>query len=141
MTENDASPVCPSAQPDWDGSIVIGVVGGTAEEPQVSLLTNPLPVTEELLGLSSPVTPTEVFRFAAPCLCAGCVHFKDASCRLAERVVKMLPKAAERLPVCAIRPRCRWWQQEGPAACVRCPQVVTDNYNPSAQMRKTAYEA
>ncbi len=25
----------------------------------------------------------------------------------------------------------RWWQQEGKAACMGCPQVITDIYNPS----------
>jgi hypothetical protein len=139
LTKAGAPPFCPSAEFGWDGSVAIGVVGGTAEKPRVSLLATPQPVTEELLALASPVTPTEVLRFAAPCLCDGCIHFKDANCRLAERIVKFLPKVTDRLPVCAIRARCRWWLQEGAAACTRCPQVVTDNHYPSAEMRRTAY--
>ena len=135
---SNAEPLCPSAQPDWEGASTIGVIGGTANEPLMGYLGKPLPVTDEIVALSAPVTPTEVFRFAAPCMCAGCVHFEDSSCRLATRVVKLLPAVVERLPKCAIRPKCRWWQQEGKAACLRCPQVVTENYNPSEAMRQAA---
>jgi hypothetical protein len=40
------------------------------------------------------------------------------------------------LPACAIRPACRWWQQEGKAACQRCPQVVTQAYAPSERVTR-----
>jgi hypothetical protein len=95
-------------------------------------------VTDEMLALSEPVTPTEVFRFAAPCLGTGCLHFGQQKCHLARNIVKILPAVTEQLPSCAIRPDCRWWQQEGKEACLRCPQVVTDNYNPSQSMRAAA---
>jgi hypothetical protein len=130
--------LCPSAQPGWEASVAIGVVGGTADQPRMVHFVAPRNVTDELLALSAPVTPTEVFRFAAPCMCAGCVHFADAKCRLATRIVKLLPAVADKLPRCAIRQHCRWWQQEGKAACIRCPQVVTANYNPSEAMRVAA---
>src|SRR5437763_115569 len=32
----------------------------------------------------------------------------------------------EALPRCGIRPRCRWFAQNGRAACEVCPLVVTD---------------
>ena len=135
----DARPLCPSAQPDWEESVVFGVVGGTAEEPRVAHLETTLPLDDELRARVEPVTPAEVFRMAAPCLCTGCVHFEGETCNLAKRIVRVLPTVTDRLPKCAIRPRCRWWQQEGPAACARCPQVVTDNYNASESMREAAY--
>jgi len=130
--------LCPSAPPEWEGSRVIGVVGGSAAEPRVSSLSEPLPVTNELLALSGPVSPTEVFRFAAPCHCTGCAHFAEQKCTLVERIVQLVPEVVEQLPFCLIRNECRWWQQEGKAACQRCPQVVTDNYNPSSAMREAA---
>lgn len=140
MTDGSGTPkpLCPSAQPEWQGSLVIGVVGGTAEKPYVSHLDNSQPVTVELLKLADPVSPTEVFRFAAPCLCKGCAHFESDRCHLVERVVKLLPIVTTDLPACEIRPSCRWWQQEGIAACLRCPQVVTNNYNPSPLMIQAA---
>jgi len=131
--------LCPSAQPDWEGAVVIGVMGGSASEPQLSHLNSPLPVTQEILSLAEPVTPTEVFRIAAPCLEAKCQHFVAATCRLAERLSNLLPEITERPPACAIRAQCRWWGQEGLSACRRCPQVVTDNYNPSHLMKKVAH--
>jgi hypothetical protein len=136
--ESKTSPLCPSAQPDWDDAALIGIVEGTPEKPVVTPLRRPLPPSEEILRLASPVTPTEVFRFAAPCLSQGCLHFSDGKCRLAEKIALLLPPVTETLPKCAIRPRCLWWRQEGRAGCLRCLQVVTDNYNPSELMRVAA---
>jgi len=120
------------------GSVVLGVVGGTAEEPRLAYLKEPQPITEDLLALSAPVKPTEVFRFAAPCAGGGCLHFDGTSCRLATKTVQLLPAAVNRLPRCRLRPRCRWWRQEGRDACLRCPVVVTENYLPSEQQRQAA---
>ena len=131
--------LCPSAQPDWPQAIAIGTVGGTADAPMVTHLGTTLPITGDLLALVDPVTPAEVLRFAAPCLCDGCIHYDDDTCHLAQRVVDVLPPVTERLPKCAIRRDCRWWQQEGREACARCPQIVTDNYNADDAMQRAAY--
>jgi hypothetical protein len=136
--DTDTPPLCPSAQPEMADSVVFGVVGGTVEEPRVGYLKETLPVTDEILALASPVKPTEVFRFAAPCAGGGCQHFDGTNCRLVRRTVNMLPAVVEVLPSCRIRPNCRWWQQEGKAACMRCPLVVTENYLPSEQQRHVA---
>jgi hypothetical protein len=135
----DRTPLCPSAQADWPDGVVFGIVGGTVEDPWVEHLAETLPVDDELLVLTEPVTPAEVLRIAAPCLCSGCVHFEANTCQLARRVVESLPAVVETLPRCSIRPKCRWWLQEGPAACNRCPQIVTDNYSASEDMRAAAY--
>lgn len=144
MSERAKRPVdllCPSAPPDWKDAVVIGVVVGTAEAPRVTSLTTPLPVTEALLKLAEPVAPTEVFRFAAPCAKEGCRHFGSGACQLAAKAVKMLAPAEERLPFCLIRANCRWFAQEGGAACLRCPQVVTDNVYPTVAMHRAANPA
>ena len=130
--------LCPSAEPSWRGAVAFGIIGGSPAEPLAKYLPAALPVTEALLDLAKPATPPEVFRFAASCLNSGCVHFKGDACTLASRVVKLLPEVMDRLPRCAIRASCRWWRQEGVAACRRCPQVVTENYNPSDSMRAAA---
>lgn len=138
ITANITTPLCPSARPEWGNSAVFGVLTGTVEEPRVTYLNQPQPVTEELMALSGSVTPTEVFRIAAPCAGNGCQHFNGTDCRLATRIVQQMHAVASELPPCPIRRNCRWWQQEGKAACMRCPQVVTDNYNPSEQIRQVA---
>jgi hypothetical protein len=123
--------LCPSARPESENSFVFGIIGGTVAEPRVAYLKQPLPITDELIAKASPITPAEIFRAAAPCATKGCQHFDGQDCRLATRIVEQLPAVAEELPPCSIRRDCRWWNQEGKAACMRCPQVITDNYNPS----------
>jgi len=130
--------LCPSAQPEMTGAAVIGVVGGDAETPQLRPLERPLPVTPELLALAEPAAPTEVFRFSAPCLTAGCRHFTGRNCNLATKIVQMLPPVSSELPECDIRPRCRWFAQEGGSACQRCPQIVTDDARPTTELRLAA---
>lgn len=134
----DKTTLCPSARPELADSIVFGLVGGKAIQARVTYLKQPLPVTDELLAKASPVTPTEIFRTAAPCASKDCQHFDGKDCRLATRVAEKLPAVVKELPPCFIRRDCRWWQQEGKAACLRCPQVITDNYNPSELMHEVA---
>jgi len=129
---------CPSAQPEMAGSVVFGVVGGTVEEPRVGYLTQPLPASPEVLALAGAAPPGEVFRFGAPCAGAGCLHFDGAKCRLAQRIVQGLLPVVDALPPCHLRPTCLWWKQEGRAACMRCPQVVSQVEGPSAEMRRAA---
>ncbi|WP_375511290.1 nitrogen fixation protein [uncultured Nostoc sp.] len=134
----DKTTLCPSARPESVDSVVFGVVGGTVTEPRVAYLKKPQPITDELIAKASPITPAEIFRTAAPCATKGCQHFDGQDCRLAMRIVEKLPPVAEELPSCSIRRDCRWWQQEGKAACMRCPQVITDNYNASELAVKVA---
>jgi hypothetical protein len=120
------------------GSRVLGVVGGTAEAPDVAYLNETLPVTPELLAAAAPVEPTEVLRFAAFCEQSACRHFRENRCSLATRIVQILPAVAEALPPCTIRPTCRWFGQEGKAACLRCPQIVTLSYEPNEAFQRAA---
>lgn len=133
--------LCPSARPEMEDSVVFGLISGTVTKPRVAYLKQPLPVTDELMAKASPVTPAEIFRTAAPCAAKSCQHFDGTDCRLAMRIVEKLPAITEKLPPCSIRARCRWWQQEGKVACMRCPQVITDNYSSSDLIREVATPA
>jgi hypothetical protein len=137
-TAAEKTTLCPSARPESEGSIVFGIISGTVAEPRVAYLKQPQPVTDELIAKASPITPAEIFRTASPCATKGCQHFDGQDCRLATRIVESFPAVAEELPPCSIRRDCRWWQQEGKAACMRCPQVITDNYNGSELALKVA---
>lgn len=134
----DVPLLCPSAEPGWNDARMIGVVGGTACAPRVTPLERTLPVTPELLALARPVQPTEVFRFAAPCMTSQCHHFGQGACRLAAKIVRKLDAVTDTLPHCLIRAECRWFRQEGREACRRCPQVVTDNALASPAMHEAA---
>jgi hypothetical protein len=135
-SKGDTEPLCPSAPPEMEGAMVFGVVGGTAQAPRLAHLIQPLPVTDELLALAEPASPRAVFRTAAPCAASACLHFAQGTCRLASRIVEELPAAVDGLSACRIRPSCRWWQQEGKDACLRCPLIVTETVNPTEQLRQ-----
>ena len=137
--EKSSDLLCPSAQPDMPGAFVLGVVEGTVEEPRVAYLDVPQPWSEELLPEHSDIVPTEVFRFAAPCAGHGCRHFDGSHCALAERSTRLLSPVVERLPPCAIRPRCRWFAEQGKHACERCPMVVTSDHRADALAETVAY--
>lgn len=137
LTKADKTPLlCPSAQPRGKESVMFGVVGGTVEEPRLRYLKQPVPVSDDFLDISALAEPTEIFRFAAPCVRKACQHFDGSKCRLVSKTVQLLSEVVEVLPPCRIRSNCQWWQQEGKAACMRCPQVVTTTYNPSEQIRQ-----
>lgn len=140
-TEDPCGPgpalMCPSAQPDMEDGLVLGVIEGQ----RLAWLEKPQPVTSQLLALTREVDPRNIFRFAAPCEERRCVHFDGQDCRLATRIVRILPRAVEVLPPCSIRPDCRWYQQEGKAACLRCPEVITHIENASAEMIRVATPA
>jgi hypothetical protein len=126
--------LCPSAPGRPGESVLIGVVTGKPGSPRVTPTDLPLEVTAELLALAGPVSASEVFRFASHCRGAACVHFFGNACQLAVRGAALLPEVTADVPKCAIRPRCRWFRQEGIAICKRCPQIVTEQYAPSPEM-------
>jgi len=130
--------MCPSAQPDMADAVILGVRGGSLEAPFVSYLEQPEPVSAELLALSHPLPPTEVYRFAARCEERACRHFDGRNCNLATRIVQILPAVVDALPACKIRHECRWFQQEGRPACMRCPQVITQVENAGEQFKLAA---
>src|SRR5215510_5437928 len=133
-TKPDGAPLCPSAQPEMDGASVFGLVQGTATAPRVAYLDRIIPLTPAIAATAAPVEPAEVFRIGAPCASAGCQHFAGGRCRLAVKLVRTLQPAVVHAPPCALRPQCMWWRQEGVAACVRCPQIVTRMHGASAEL-------
>ena len=135
---SDEALLCPSAQPEMPDAQILGVVSAGAAQPLVTYLSEPVAATSELLAQAVPAAPGEVFRLAARCETSRCTHFDGQQCRLATRIVEMLPEVAENLPPCIIRRSCRWYRQEGRAACARCPQVVTRNDDPDERLKVVA---
>jgi len=121
-----------------DGLRLLGVVEPTVEGPRLAYLNEEVPVTEELLAQTAPAQPTEVFRMAAGCEERRCLHFDGERCQLATRIVRFLPTVVDDLPICRIRSTCRWFEQEGREACLRCPQVVTESADVSPEYRRAA---
>ncbi len=132
------SKLCPSAQPGMDRCRVLGVVRQEGSTPILEYLNRLLPATTEILAMAAPLKPTEVFRLAATCAEHKCPHFDGADCQLATRVVQILPAIVDALPPCIIRTECRWYSQEGGAACKRCPAITTVSYDLSPQVREVS---
>jgi hypothetical protein len=129
---------CPSAHPKYNGTTVIGVVGKRDGVTRVSMLPKALPL-EAVAGLIPETVPiTEVLRLGGSCVEHRCSNFENGRCSLASRIVARLPEVEDRLFPCALRPTCVWWNQEGPAACRRCPQIVTEPFRASAMMHEVA---
>ena len=125
----DSAPVsrftCPSAQPDMLQARVIGVVAGTPEEPRIAYLKDEAVIDVAALPDVSPMAVTEVFRFAARCEEDRCSQYADGRCSLGQRLVDGVDPVVDSLPSCTIRNTCRWFAEQGRAACLRCPQVIT----------------
>lgn len=119
--------LCPSTTPAAAGEAarIIGVVGA---DGRVANLITPIPASPAVLEAAGPA-PERKFRFSAPCAEGGCRQWDGAKCGLIGRIrAEVAPVEQDRLPVCAIRAECRWFVQDGRAACGVCPVV---SYNPS----------
>ena len=134
--------LCPSATPQHrkEHGIIFGVVLDSPSQPQVTYLPVLQPATPEILAFCSPSEPDEVFRIAAPCARQKCRHFNSEQCGLIQNAVQIVPIVMETLPPCRIRSRCQWWHQEGKAACLRCPQVVTLNADVPEEYQSLVYQ-
>lgn len=121
-----------------EGARVLGIVERDSGQPRVAYVAGAVPVTPEVTEATGPVPPTHVMRFAAPCVESSCTHFDGTRCKLAARVAEGLAPVVRHLPPCAIRRTCRWHAQEGRAACLRCPQVVTRIEDADLRMREVA---
>lgn len=115
---------CPGAQPDAADAVVFAV-RNAVDGVRVGYLASAVKVTPEVLSLVDEVDPLEVFRIGAPCAGSGCVHFAADRCGLAARISAEVPAAVDIAPACSLRSTCRWFSQEGTAACLRCPAILT----------------
>jgi hypothetical protein len=137
--ENSCAKLCPSAQPDMENCRVLAVVQPAETGGSMMVYLNQiLPATKEVLAMAAPMQPTAIFRLAATCEESKCSHFDGTNCRLATRIVERMPEVVDTLPPCLIRKECRWYSQEGGAACRRCPQVTTVNYNATEELQEVA---
>jgi hypothetical protein len=121
---------CPSSQPTVEQSLILGSIERNAlGEPYVRYLKHPVKVTDGTLAAftNAATKATEVFRFTAPCQKIDCRNWNGSACRVGQQVIKILPVVSSQLPECRLRPVCQWFDQEGKAACLRCPQVVTND--------------
>jgi hypothetical protein len=116
---------CPSAPADAEGAQIFGVVVDAGDRTEVAYLAEPLPLDETSAGLAEGLEPSEVFRLTSPCFESRCAHHHAARCTLGDDIHQHAPVVADALPPCSIRNHCRWFAEQGPAVCQRCPAIIT----------------
>ncbi|GLZ39045.1 hypothetical protein Acsp05_26690 [Actinokineospora sp. NBRC 105648] len=115
---------CPSSQAG-PGATLLGILGPggrvvyTPNGPRVT------PEFQARLAARGGGPLESRYRFAAPCVESGCV-FWDGACRAVDAAHEDFVAVGGALPECGIRETCRWWAQQGPAACAVCPSVRTN---------------
>lgn len=117
--------LCPSARCKT-GAELLGVRqdGGT-----VAILPQTLPVDETFVQkVAEYASPEQAFRFTNKCVEGACSQWTGKTCGVIEKLVIYLDgvPAKEELPRCPIRKDCRWFHQQGNAACKICVFVITE---------------
>jgi hypothetical protein len=125
--ETKAGSMCPSA-PAHAGAKLLGRF---TEEGSLAFAATPLRVTNTFLAAANETGDIEKrFRFASQCMQSACSRWQNGRCMVAVAAAgaagEQKPATDQLLPACAIRTQCRWFAQEGAAACRICPQVVYD---------------
>jgi hypothetical protein len=134
-SDDGASPevrptLCPSASRD-SATVVLGVAMTTGEIAYASPRVTASP--DLLAALSAGLASLESrYRLAGPCAEARCGFWSGTGCSLGEELARSFaishrsPDAADVMPKCSIRAECRWFAEQGRAACHACPHVITD---------------
>jgi hypothetical protein len=108
-TSSKGRPLCPSAQPSWQGSAATGVIGGTADDPSMSQV----PLANSRYGRTAlPRKTGHADRSVSICssfvFTGGCLSFPGTKMPLVHQNCKLVTART-----CSIR-----WIQEGQAACM-----------------------
>jgi hypothetical protein len=123
-----AGRLCPSARCEPE-AILLGVV---TPDGRVGYLRPELRVDAEFVAVAQTARePEKRFRFAQPCVEGRCAHWTGSRCGVIQNVLdsgegRAAAGESRPLPRCSIRPRCRWFAEQGTRACMVCPLVVTE---------------
>ncbi|MDB5282471.1 MAG: hypothetical protein JWO06_1546 [Bacteroidota bacterium] len=120
--------LCPSSK-CAEGSKLIGLV---KEDGHVDMLETPLEITEDFIKAAAEGrNPQSRFRFSNNCVQGACKQWTGSRCGVVDGILDHVAQGKTKVEVqaikdCAIRPVCRWYNQNGLAACEICPLVITD---------------
>jgi hypothetical protein len=112
--------ICPSGRCQA-GSALLGILG-----PGGSVIFTPgLPALDEVQAAQfAQKGGSSSFRFSESCQDSRCLNWQNERCEVASAAVIRNDDLPTNLPACGIRARCRWFAQEGRAACGACPMVM-----------------
>ncbi|MBM0236503.1 hypothetical protein JNW88_03840 [Micromonospora sp. ATA32] len=98
---------------------------------RVAYVTPQLPAEVALAAAGTDRPVESQYRLAGPCVTSSCGFWTGEHCGLGERLATSYQEAVgpaeTELPRCAIRRTCRWFAEQGAAACAACSHVVTDS--------------
>ncbi|MBB5868347.1 hypothetical protein F4553_001726 [Allocatelliglobosispora scoriae] len=118
--------MCPST-PAGNATVFLGMITPMGK---VAYITPEVPAETVLSGMDDSAGPLEAsYRFAGPCVTSRCGFWTGEHCGLGATLVESYQASGGEevdLPKCAIRRNCRWFAEQGPAACSPCSYVVTD---------------
>jgi len=133
--EKNQNKTCPSAVGQV-GSNLLGVVNPNGT---VGFFGAPIEITPEFLEDAGDSESLERrFRFSSKCVQSGCKQWTGKECGVIKAVLALETIPANNdLPDCSIRKTCRWFSQEGAAACNGCRYVVTNISEPVAKQQES----
>ena len=133
--ENSQNKTCPSSLGQV-GSNLLGIVNPSGT---VGYFDQPIEVTPEFLAdAGDEETLERRFRFSNKCIQSGCKQWTGSECGVIKAVLALdsIPLNKD-LPACSIRSTCRWFSQEGAAACNGCRYVITNVSDPAIDQEIT----
>jgi len=115
---------CPSGDPYSAETVVLGVQ--SHERGEVTYLAQPIPAAEALSLIPEGIAPSRILRFASHCE-SSCSNRVGDDCGLINRMlaIPVADTSDAAVPRCHLRAHCKWWEQVGKQACLRCPAVST----------------
>ena len=117
--------MCPSSKAQH-GAKLLGV---RQDDGKVAILPQPLAISSDFIEKANQSSKAEQkFRFTNKCVASGCTQWTGSRCGVADQIIGVMNELSvtDGIPVCAIRPSCRWFMQNGPDACKVCPYVITE---------------
>jgi hypothetical protein len=120
--------MCPST-PAANATVFLGMITPAG---RVAYVTPAVPSATVLQTLDDTAGTLESrYRFAGRCVTGSCGFWTGDHCglgaKLAASYQEVAGAAPAELPRCAIRRTCRWFAEQGAAACSPCSYVTTDS--------------
>jgi hypothetical protein len=119
--------MCPSTSAGH-ATVFLGMITPAG---RVAYVTPTVPAGTVLDTLDSTESAESRYRFAGPCVTSSCGFWSGDHCGLGAKLAESYRETAgpgqNELPKCAIRRTCRWFAEQGAAACSPCSYVVTDS--------------
>ena len=118
--------MCPSTSVE-NATVFLGMITPARTVAYVTPAVAVEAVRESLDASQGPLESR--FRFAGPCVTSRCGFWTGDQCGLGAKLAQSYQETGEpqhELPKCAIRRTCRWFAEQGPAACTPCSYVVTE---------------